>query len=59
MPTKSKPKKAAKPTFRITYRMEVYIQADTQEEAEEKFEELDLTNVPDARWVETCSVEKQ
>ena len=58
MPTKSKPKKP-KSTFRITYRMEVYIQADTQEEAEGKFEELDLTNVPDARWVETCSVEKQ
>lgn len=39
--------------------MEVYIQAATQEEAEAKFEELDLTNVPNARWVETCSVEKQ
>ena len=52
-----------KPKFRITFRSEVYIEAESQEEAEAKFCELNLFSKGakklGAEYVETCSVEKQ
>ena len=46
--------------FRITYRMEVFIQADTQEEAQEIFDNqvdvYDLSEMPNADFVEQVSI---
>lgn len=32
-------------TFRVTYRAEVFVEAETKEEAQEKFEDLNLENL--------------
>lgn len=46
--------------FRITYRMEVFIQADTQEEAQEIFDNqvdvYNLSETPNADFVEQVSI---
>jgi hypothetical protein len=48
--------------FRITYRMEVFIQADTQEEAQEIFDNqvdvYDLSEMPNADFVEQVSIDE-
>lgn len=48
--------------FRITYRMEVIIQADTQEEAQEIFDnQVDVYNLSEmtsAEYVEQVSIEE-
>jgi hypothetical protein len=58
-------------TYRITYRMEMYIDAHTEEEATEIYESMDLGNVhrymtydeeevgmKDYQWYETTSIER-
>lgn len=46
--------------FRIAYRMEVFIQADTQEEAQEIFDNqvdvYNLSEMPNADFVEQVSI---
>ena len=47
-------------TFRITYRMEIYIDAETEEEANKIFEnkaDLDLYN--DSEFVEQVSIDEE
>lgn len=48
--------------FRITYRMEVTIQAETQEEAQEIFDnQVDVYNLeemPNAEYVEQVSIDE-
>jgi hypothetical protein len=48
--------------FRITYRMEVFIQADTQEEAQEIFDNqvdvYNLSEMPNADFVEQVSIDE-
>lgn len=45
-------------TFRITYRMEVFIQADTEEQAQEIFEnQVDI--FANAEYVEQVSIEEE
>jgi hypothetical protein len=46
-----------KKTFRVTYRMEVFVDAESEEEATSKFENLDLTK-QNTEFVELVSVEK-
>jgi len=52
-----------KKTFRITFRSEIFIQADSEEDAMEKFESLDLfsreASDHNAAFVETCSTDEQ
>lgn len=44
--------------FRITYRMEVYVKADSEDEAKAKFENMDDDKLNrDARFVEMVSCE--
>jgi hypothetical protein len=58
-------------TYRVTYRMEMYIDAHTEEEATEIYEAMDLGNVhhymtyeedevgmKDYQWYETTSIEQ-
>jgi hypothetical protein len=49
--------------FRITYRMEVFIQADTQEEAQEIFDNqvdvYNLSETPNAEFVEQISIDEE
>lgn len=45
-------------TFRITYRMEVFIQADTEEQAQEIFEnQVDI--FANAEYVEQVSIDEE
>lgn len=52
-------------TFRITYRMEVYINAETEQEAMSIFEEIDLNNLGDdlelvdSDFVELVSIDEE
>jgi hypothetical protein len=46
-----------KKKFRITYRMEVFVDADSEEEATSKFEDLELSE-QNTEFVEVVSVEK-
>ncbi len=41
--------------YRVTYREEIWIEAENEQEAEEKFENADLSN---AEFVELCSIEE-
>lgn len=52
-----KPKLEKRP-FRITYRMEVYVDAENEEDAKSKFEDLDLTEEK-TEFVELVSVEEE
>ena len=58
-------------TYRVTYRMEMYIDAHTEEEAKQIYENMDLGNVhhymtyeedevgmKDYQWYETTSIEQ-
>ena len=58
-------------TYRVTYRMEMYIDAHTEEEATQIYENMDLGNVnhymtydedevgmKDYQWYETTSIEQ-
>lgn len=60
MPTQ---KKKTKKKYRITFRSEVFIEANSAREAEEKFGELPLfseeASKRGAEWVETNSVEEE
>jgi hypothetical protein len=49
--------KLAKKKFRITYRMEVFVDADSEEDAKSKFEDLELTE-QNTEFVEVVSVEE-
>lgn len=52
----AKPKKE----FRITYRMEVYIKANTEKEAIAKFEEVSMeTLIQESQFVERVSVDEE
>lgn len=44
-------------TFRVTYRMEVTVTANSEEEAKSKFENMDLTT-ENTEFVEVVSVEE-
>lgn len=45
-------------TFRVTYRMEVFIQADTEEQAQEIFEnQVDI--FANAEYVEQVSIDEE
>jgi len=50
-------------TFRITYRMEIFINADTQEEAQAIFDNkvdvYDLSNTPSVQYVEQVSIDEE
>jgi hypothetical protein len=49
-----------KKVFRITYRMEVYIKANTEAEAIEKFEEVSFeTLAQESTFVERVSVDEE
>ena len=50
--------KPLKKIFRITYRMEVFVSADNEEDAKSKFEDLDLTE-QNTEFVEVVSVEEE
>lgn len=49
--------KLEKKKFRVTYRMEVYVDAENEAEAKSKFEDLDLTEEK-TEFVELVSVEE-
>ena len=49
--------KLAKKKFRITYRMEVFVDADSEEDAKSKFEDLELDE-EETGFVELVSVEE-
>ena len=50
-------------TYRITYRMEVFINAESQEDAQwlfdNEFDVYDLTQTPSVQYVEQESIEVQ
>lgn len=49
------------PTYRITYRSEVFIEAKDEEELDKKWEDMDLSTVyayHDAKFVELLTKEK-
>lgn len=50
--------KLEKKKFRITYRMEVYVDAENEEDAKSKFEDLELDE-EDTGFVEVVSVEEE
>lgn len=45
--------------YRITFRVEAYVDANTEEEAEKIFEQSDFKEDPTAEFVELVSVEEQ
>ena len=49
--------KLEKKKFRITYRMEVFVDADSEEDAKAKFEDMELEE-EETEFVEVVSVEK-
>ena len=50
--------KLEKKKFRVTYRMEVYVDAENEEDAKSKFEDLELDE-EDTGFVELVSVEEE
>ncbi len=46
-------------TFRITYRMEIYIDADSFEDAQSVFYNLSAEEMVDAEFVEQVSIEDE
>jgi len=50
--------KLEKRKFRVTYRMEVFVDADDEEDAKSKFENLDLTE-QNTDFVEVVSIEEE
>ena len=46
-------------TYIITFRVEVFVNADTEEEASEIFEASDFREDPTAEFVELVSIEEQ
>ena len=46
-------------TFRVTYRMEVYIQAETEEQAQEIFECAENFNELNPEYVEQVSIDEE
>ena len=56
MALKAEPKK----TFRVTYRMEVYIKANTEQEAIDTFEAVSLTTLAEeSQFVERVSIDEE